>query len=93
LDVWGVHGVGGALGSVLVGVFAFKNINGISGLLEGDTHQFIIQLLAMLFTAVYAFGVTYLILKVVDNFVPIRVPEEAEEKGLDESIHGETAYR
>jgi Amt family ammonium transporter len=47
----------------------------------------------MLFTAVYAFGVTYFILKVVDNFVPIRVPEEAEEKGLDESIHGEVAYR
>lgn len=93
LDVWGVHGVGGALGSVLVGVFAFKNINGISGLLEGDTHQFIIQLLAMLFTAVYAFGVTYLILKVVDRYVPIRVPEDIEEKGLDEGIHGETAYR
>jgi Amt family ammonium transporter len=93
LDVWGVHGVGGALGSVLVGIFAFKDVNGISGLLEGDTHQFLVQLFAVAFTAIYAYVVTYAILKIVDSIVPIRVSEEAEVQGLDEALHGETAYR
>lgn len=93
LDVWGVHGVGGALGSILLGVFAFKSINGVSGLLEGNSHQFLVQLFAMAFTSIYAYTVTYGILKVIDKIVPIRVPEEVEIKGLDEAIHGEVAYR
>jgi Amt family ammonium transporter len=93
LDVWGVHGVGGALGSLLVGVFAFKSVNGVSGLLEGNPHQFLVQLLAVVVTAIYAYYATYGILKLVNKIVPIRVSEEAEEEGLDKVIHGEKAYR
>ena len=92
LDVWGVHGVGGILGSILLGVFALKSVNGVSGLIEGDVHQFYVQLLGVLIASVYAFVVTYLILKVVNYFMPVRVSEEEELRGLDISIHQEEAY-
>lgn len=92
LDVWGVHGVGGILGSILVGVFAVESVNGVNGLIHGDIHQFGVQILGTLIASVYAFIVTYLILKVVNRFIPVRVSEEEEEKGLDISIHKEEAY-
>ncbi|MBN7772151.1 ammonium transporter [Clostridium aminobutyricum] len=92
LDVWGVHGVGGILGSILVGVFAEKSINGIDGLIYGDVHQFGVQVLATLIASVYAFVVTYLILKVINRFLPVRVSEEVEIIGLDAAIHKEEAY-
>ena len=92
LDVWGVHGVGGILGTILTGVFAASSVNGVSGLIEGDVHQFLIQLGATVFAGVYAFAVTWLILKVVNCFLPVRVSEEAEEEGLDEALHHEEAY-
>ncbi|MDD5987434.1 MAG: ammonium transporter [Eubacteriales bacterium] len=93
LDVWGVHGVGGILGSILTGVFALSSVNGVSGLIEGDVHQFLVQLGATVFAGAYAFGVTWVILKVVNIFLPVRVTEEEEEEGLDEAIHNEEAYR
>ncbi len=93
LDVWGVHGVGGILGSVLVGVFAVKSINGIGGLINGDVHQFLIQILGVAIISAYAFIVTFIILKIVNKFVPVRVSEYEEERGLDISIHHEEAYR
>ena len=93
LDVWGVHGVGGILGSILTGVFALSSVNGVSGLIEGDVHQFLVQLGATVFAGAYAFGVTWVILKVVNIFLPVRVTEEKEEEGLDEAIHNEEAYR
>ena len=92
LDVWGVHGVGGILGSILVGVFASSAINGISGLIEGNVHQFLIQFSGVVFASVYSFVVTFAILKVVNYFGPVRVSDETEIKGLDETIHGEAAY-
>ena len=92
LDVWGVHGVGGILGSILVGVFASSSINGVSGLIEGNVHQFVIQVAAVVISAIYSFVVTYGILKAIDVFSPVRVSEDEEMKGLDHSIHGETAY-
>ena len=92
LDVWGVHGVGGILGVVLTGVFASAAINGVKGLVEGDSHQFLVQCEGVAITAIYSFIVTYLLLKVIDKITPVRVPEEAEEKGLDTELHGETAY-
>ncbi|GLC30419.1 ammonium transporter [Clostridium omnivorum] len=92
LDVWGVHGVGGILGSILVGVFAEASVNGVKGLIFGDFHQFAVQLLAVIFTGAYSFIVTFGILKVLDKFEPVRVSEAAEIKGLDESLHGEVAY-
>jgi len=92
LDVWGVHGVGGILGSILVGVFAESSVNGVNGLIFGDLHQFGIQVFAVVLTGVFAFVVTWAILKVLDMFSPVRVSEEAEIEGLDASLHGETAY-
>jgi Amt family ammonium transporter len=92
LDVWGVHGVGGILGVVLTGVFAAKGVNGVSGLIEGNTHQFVVQCEAVAITSVYAFAVTWGLLSVVNVFTKVRVDEAAEEKGLDTELHGETAY-
>lgn len=93
LDVWGVHGVGGILGSILVGVFAKESINGVGGLINGDVHQLLIQTVGVLIISAYAFVVTLIILKVVNIFVPVRVSEYEEQRGLDISIHHEEAYR
>jgi Amt family ammonium transporter len=92
LDVWGVHGVGGGLGTILTGVFASVAINGVKGLVEGGWHQLGVQVLAVAITGTYAFAVTYGILKVQDAFAPVRVTEEQEIGSLDEFLHGETAY-
>lgn len=92
LDVWGVHGVGGILGSILVGVFASKSVNGISGLVEGNLRQLGVQIAAVVIVGVYSYIVTYLIFKLLDAFSPVRVSPEVEERGLDESLHGEYAY-
>lgn len=94
LDVWGVHGVGGVLGTILLGVFASKEINpaGADGLLFGGTGFFVIQVLATLGAAVYAFIFTYVMLKVINLFTKVRVSESEEDTGLDQSIHGEIAY-
>lgn len=92
LDVWGVHGVGGMLGSILVGVFAVESVNGTSGLITGNVHQFLVQIAGVLIASVYAFVVTYLILKVTNHFVPVRVTPDEEKEGLDVSIHKEVAY-
>jgi Amt family ammonium transporter len=92
LDVWGVHGVGGILGTILTGVFAAAAVNKVSGLIEGDTTQFLVQVVAVGIAAAYSFAVTYAGLKVINAFTPVRVPDEVESKGLDEGLHGETAY-
>jgi len=93
LDVWGVHGVGGGLGTILTGVFAFAAINGVNGLFAGNAHQFFVQIVGVVIAAVYSFVVTYLILKAVDRVVPVRVSKEIEAQGLDEFLHGEPAYQ
>lgn len=92
LDVWGVHGVGGVLGSIMVGVFAVSSVNGASGLIEGDVRQLLVQLLAVAITVVYSFVATLLILKITNIFTPVRVTEAEEKEGLDTSIHKEVAY-
>ncbi len=92
LDVWGVHGVGGIVGTILLGVFASKSVNGVSGLIEGDVYQFGIQLFGTVLAAVYAFLVTMIILKVVNHFLPVRISREEEQLGLDASLHHEEAY-
>jgi ammonium transporter, Amt family len=92
LDVWGCHGVGGLLGVILTGVFASASVNQVSGLIEGNVRQFGVELLAGVFTAAFAFGMTWLILKVLNHFSPVRVPDEVEVKGLDEGLFGEDAY-
>jgi Amt family ammonium transporter len=83
LDVWGIHGMGGILGSLLVGVFAEKNIGGVDGWVAGNPHQFLVQLLAVAIVAAYSFIVTFVLLKVINCFVKVRVSEEEEARGLD----------
>jgi Amt family ammonium transporter len=94
LDVWGCHGVGGALGVVLTGVFSVAAFAGIAGpgLAYGGAHLFGVQMVGVAITIPYAFGVTWLILKFVNMFVPVRVSLEEELQGLDEVEHGEVAY-
>ncbi len=92
LDVWGCHGIGGVLGLILTGVFAAKIVNGTSGLIEGNWHQFGWQCAAAAIVSAYSFIVTLGSLKIINFFTPVRVAEEIEEKGLDEAIHGEKAY-
>ncbi len=92
LDVWGVPGVGGGLGTILTGVFASAAINGVSGLIEGNGRQFGVQILGVAIAAIYAFVVTYGIWQLVNRFQPVRVTKEVELAGLDRALHGEVAY-
>jgi Amt family ammonium transporter len=92
LDVWGVHGVGGALGTILVGVFAAAAVNQVAGLIEGNVHQFLIQLLGAGLAIAYSFILTYLLLWLVNLITPVRVTEKIEIGGLDEGLFGEEAY-
>ena len=89
LDVFGVHGVGGATGTILCGVFAVAAIGETAGLLEGNGKQLLMQLYGVFATLVWAGIATFVILKVIDFFVPLRVREEDERAGLDLSLHGE----
>jgi len=94
LDVWGVHGVGGMLGIILLGVFASLAFNpaGTDGLLAGNSSFFFKQLAAVVISSVWAFLFTYVMLWLINKITPVRVEEVQEETGLDESLHGETAY-
>ena len=97
LDVWGVHGVGGFLGIVLLGVFASSEWNpvsngGVDGLLRGNSHFFFVQLGAVLFSTVWAFAFTLGMLWLVDKITVVHVADAHELSGLDEALHGEAAY-
>jgi Amt family ammonium transporter len=94
LDVWGVHGVGGFLGIVLLGVFATTsfNPNGVNGLLSGNPRFFFIQLGAVAISSLWAFVFTLGMLWAIDKVTPVRVEDATEEMGLDEGLHGEQAY-
>jgi len=92
LDVWGIHGVGGLFGSLMVGWFAYGAVNGARGLMDGNPGQMGLQLAAVGITLTYTFVVTYTIFKVIDVLGSLRVPAAVQVKGLDEEFHGETAY-
>ncbi len=94
LDVWGVHGVGGLLGVVMLGILGSVAINpsGSNGLIHGGTKFFGIQLLAVLISSVYAFVFTYAMLWLINRVTPVKVTEAEMEKGLDSTLHGEEAY-
>jgi Amt family ammonium transporter len=94
LDVWGVHGVGGFIGIVLLGVFATKAYNpaGADGLLAGNPKFFVLQCVAVIGSSVWAFVFTLGMLWLIDRITPVRVEEAHEEIGLDEALHGEQAY-
>jgi Amt family ammonium transporter len=94
LDVVGVHGVGGTLGALFTGFFASKLINsaGADGLFFGNPGQVGIQALSVVSAWVYSFVITFIILKVIDATMGLRVSEEDESTGLDLSQHGEVGY-
>ncbi len=94
LDVWGVHGIGGVLGTILLGVFATTAINpsGADGLIGGGTSFFMKQTITVVAASVYAFVFTYVMLMVINLFTPVKVPKDSELTGLDISLHGEKAY-
>jgi Amt family ammonium transporter len=89
LDAFGVHAIGGILGAMLTGVFAVKAIGGTAGMLEGNAAQLLIQAKGVAVTIVYDAVVTFVILKVIDMLLGLRVSEEQEREGLDISLHGE----
>ncbi|HET7686961.1 MAG TPA: ammonium transporter [Candidatus Limnocylindria bacterium] len=95
LDVFAVHGVGGAFGALATGVFATVAVNaaGRDGLLAGSPSQLALQAFAVGVTACYSAAVTAGILFAVNLVIPIRVPNEEEEAGLDLAQHGEIAYQ
>jgi Amt family ammonium transporter len=94
LDAFGVHGVGGLTGALLTGVFAQKSLNdaGSDGALFGHAYQLWVQLIACAASGIYAVVVTYVILRVLDRLVGLRVTPGDEREGLDTSQHGEEGY-
>jgi Amt family ammonium transporter len=92
LDVFACHGIGGIWGSVAAGLFASASINGVDGLLYGNPGQLASQLIAVGVVAAFAFFGSYLLLKAINVFSPLRVSPEEEDAGLDLSQHGEEAY-
>ncbi len=95
LDVWGVHGVGGVVGTIMLGVFASTavNPNAPAGLVFGGTGFFVKQVVAVIGASVYAFLFTYIMLFVINKITKVRVSEEEELKGLDAALHEEVAYQ
>jgi Amt family ammonium transporter len=92
LDVWAVHGIGGTWGAIATGIFAVATVGGASGLIDGNPGQVVTQIIAVLATWVYAGVVTFILLKLIDLTIGLRVSEEEEAEGLDATQHGEIAY-
>ena len=95
LDAFGVHGIGGIVGSILTGVFATQFISGeggVKGALYVDWHQLGVQILATVISIVFSAVMTYILFKITDRLVGIRVDKRVEEEGLDIYEHGESAY-
>ena len=95
LDVFGVHGIGGTWGALATGVFATVAVNAAAkdGLLAGNPEQLGIQAIAVVATITYSAVMTFVILKVINLFVGLRVPEQDEVLGLDATQHREVAYQ
>ncbi len=95
LDVWAVHGIGGTWGAIATGLFATVAINsgGANGLFFGNPGQLLTQVIAVGATWIYAAGATFVIVKVIDLTIGMRVREHEEALGLDASQHGEIAYQ
>ena len=94
LDVWGVHGVGGFIGILMLGAFATTAFNpaGTNGLLAGNPEFFLKQLVAVAISSVWAFGFTYGMLWLINRVTPVRVADDVEARGLDAGLHHEEAY-
>lgn len=93
LDVFACHGIGGIIGAIAVGLFATSAVNPVvQGLFYGNPSQLVIQAIAVLVVAAFAFAGSYILLRIVDVFSPLRVSPKEEDEGLDLSQHGEEAY-
>ncbi len=95
LDAFGVHGVGGIIGSILTGVFATQFVTGdggVQGALYGDWHQLWVQILTTVISIIYSAFVTFVLFKLVNCWIGMRVDKRVEEEGLDIYEHGESAY-
>src|SRR5262249_49781603 len=90
LDAFGVHGIGGAAGALLTGVFAIQQYGGTPGLIEGNPMPGVNQAIGVLTVFLYDPVGTLIILKVVDVVIGLRVTDEVEREGLDLALHGET---
>ena len=93
LDAFGIHGLSGTWGAILTGIFASPAINTATGLLYGNPNQLVIQIISIVAVAVYSFVVTYVIAKVLDKTMGLRVSEKTEIEGLDVNEHEELGYR
>lgn len=93
LDAFGVHGIGGIVGSILTGVFASPLVTGgAKGALFGDLHQLWVQVIATAFTIAFSAIMTFILFKIVDAVIGLRVTKEEESLGLDITQHGELGY-
>lgn len=94
LDVVGIHGVGGAVGTLLLGIFASKAVNpgGVDGLLAGSSSQLVSQLLGVVVVGIYAFVVSWILVKILHSTMGMRLAEEKEVQGMDYTEHSEAAY-
>lgn len=92
LDVFACHGISGVWGSIATGLFATTMVNNVDGLFYGNSDLLVAQVLSVVIVAVYSFVGSFVLLKIINIFSPLRVSEEEESKGLDLSQHGEEAY-
>ena len=94
LDVWAVHGIGGIIGIIMLGLFASLAVNpaGSDGLINGDAAFFGKEVVAVVGAGVYALLITYAMLAAINRFSPVLTSQADEEVGVDEALHGETAY-
>ena len=90
LDAFGIHGVGGIVGALLTGVFAAEAIGGRAGVLEGNPAQFMAQVYGVLATVVWCGIASFVLLKLIDATIGLRVSQEVERDSLDLQLHGET---
>ena len=88
LGVWGVHGIGGFTGTILIGILADKTVNGVAA----SGHQFLIQAGGVILVAAYSFAVTFILLKVLGAITNIRPSDEIIQEGLDHTLLNETTY-
>lgn len=93
LDVFGIHGLSGVWGAIATGIFANPVINGAAGLLYGNPGQLSIQIISVVVTAAFGFIVSFVLAKVIDLAIGIRVEDKVELEGLDTHLHEESGYR
>ena len=93
LDVFGVHGLSGIWGAIATGIFASPAVGGVAGLIYGNPGQVTIQIISVIVTIIYAFAVSFILGKILDKTIGLRVDEKTEVEGLDKRLHEESGYR